>query len=61
MTLVIAHAGHWALQLIYLAPLLWLVFAVTRAKLRERRGVGAGEADHGHDGDEPHGHDEQRG
>ena len=34
---VLAHAGHWAIQLIYLAPLAFLVVAVTRAKIRERR------------------------
>ena len=60
MTLVFAHPGHWAIQLIYLAPLAFLIFAVARAKIRERRGVGAGQADHGHDGDQPDGHDEQR-
>lgn len=32
-----AHAGHWAVQLLYLAPLLALVIMLVVGKLRERR------------------------
>lgn len=35
--LVEAHTGHWALQLVYLAPLGVLVVVIARAKLQERR------------------------
>ena len=34
---VYAHAGHWLVQMIYLLPLLVLVGALLRAKIRERR------------------------
>jgi cytochrome c oxidase assembly factor CtaG len=37
MTLVIAHAGHWLPQLLYLAPLIVLVVAIVLGRLRERR------------------------
>jgi hypothetical protein len=37
MTVVIAHAGHWLPQLLYLAPLLVLVVAIVVGRLRERR------------------------
>jgi hypothetical protein len=35
--IVIAHAGHWIGQLLYLAPVLVMVGAVGLGKLRERR------------------------
>ena len=35
--LVIAHAGHWLPQLLYLAPLIVLVVAIGLGRLRERR------------------------
>jgi hypothetical protein len=35
--LVIAHAGHWLPQLLYLAPLVVLVVAIGLGRLRERR------------------------
>ena len=35
--LVLAHAGHWLVQLVYLAPLVVLVAVLVVAKLRERR------------------------
>jgi len=35
--LVLAHAGHWLVQLIYLAPLVALVAIIAIARLRERR------------------------
>jgi hypothetical protein len=34
---VIAHAGHWLPQLLYLAPLVVLVVAIVVGRLRERR------------------------
>jgi hypothetical protein len=34
---VLAHAGHWLPQLLYLAPLLVLVVAVLVGRRRERR------------------------
>lgn len=35
--MVLAHAGHWALDLIYLAPLIALGVALAVGKVRERR------------------------
>jgi cytochrome c oxidase assembly factor CtaG len=37
MTVVIAHAGHWLPQLLYLAPLIVLVVAIVVGRVRERR------------------------
>ena len=34
---VVAHAGHWLVQLAYLAPLLLLVGALIAGKVRDRR------------------------
>jgi hypothetical protein len=34
---VIAHAGHWLPQLLYLAPLIVLIVAIAVGRLRERR------------------------
>lgn len=34
---VLAHAGHWLPQLLYLAPLIVLVVAIMVGRLRERR------------------------
>jgi hypothetical protein len=34
---VIAHAGHWLPQLLYLAPLIVLVVAIVVGRMRERR------------------------
>jgi uncharacterized membrane protein YtjA (UPF0391 family) len=34
---VIAHAGHWLPQLLYLAPLVVLVVAIVVGRMRERR------------------------
>jgi cytochrome c oxidase assembly factor CtaG len=34
---VMAHAGHWLPQLLYLAPLIVLVVAIAIGRLRERR------------------------
>jgi cytochrome c oxidase assembly factor CtaG len=34
---VIAHAGHWLPQLLYLAPLIVLVGAIVVGRMRERR------------------------
>lgn len=35
--MILAHAGHWAVQILYLAPLLVLAVMVVVGKLRERR------------------------
>ena len=35
--MVLAHAGHWAVQLLYLAPVLIIVVMVGWNKLQERR------------------------
>jgi len=40
--MVIAHAGHWAVQALYLAPLAVFVGLLARAKLHERRDRQAG-------------------
>jgi hypothetical protein len=37
MTPPLAHAGHWAAQILYLMPVLAMVGALVWAKLRERR------------------------
>jgi len=34
MTPPLAHAGHWAAQLLYLAPVLAMIGAIVWAKLR---------------------------
>lgn len=34
---VLAHAGHWLVQLIYLVPLAVLVGVIVAGKLRDRR------------------------
>jgi hypothetical protein len=39
---VFAHAGHWAVQVLYLAPLVVFVGLLVRAKLQERRDREAG-------------------
>ena len=35
--LVIAHAGHWLPQLIYLVPLLVLIGVIMTGRIRDRR------------------------
>jgi hypothetical protein len=35
--IVIAHAGHWLPQLLYLAPVVVLVGAILVGRIRERR------------------------
>jgi len=35
--IVIAHAGHWLPQLLYLGPLVVLVAAILIGRMRERR------------------------
>ncbi len=34
---ILAHAGHWAVQLLYLLPLVVLVWVLVASRLRERR------------------------
>jgi hypothetical protein len=45
--IVVAHAGHWLPQLLYLAPVVVLVGAILVGRMRERR-----EARHGAERDE---------
>ncbi len=40
---VFAHTGHWAVQLLYLAPLVVLVWMLVSTRLRERRNRETGE------------------
>ncbi len=40
---VFAHTGHWAVQLLYLAPLVVLVWMLASARLRDRRNRQTGE------------------
>jgi hypothetical protein len=35
--LVVAHAGHWLVQLIYLVPLAVLVGVIVLGRIRDRR------------------------
>ena len=35
--MVLAHAGHWAVQLIYLFPLAVLVGVIVAGRMRDRR------------------------
>ncbi len=35
--LLLAHAGHWLVQLIYLVPLVVLVGVIVAGRLRDRR------------------------
>jgi hypothetical protein len=35
--LVLAHAGHWLPQLIYLVPLLVLIGVIAAGRIRDRR------------------------
>jgi len=39
--LVVAHAGHWAVQLIYLFPLAVLVGVIVAGRRRDRREAAA--------------------
>ena len=35
--LVLAHAGHWLVQLLYVVPVLFVVGAIVWSKIQERR------------------------
>jgi membrane protein implicated in regulation of membrane protease activity len=35
--LVVAHAGHWLVQLVYLVPLAVLVAVIVAGRVRDRR------------------------
>ncbi len=35
--IVLAHAGHWLVQLLYLVPVLFIVAVILREKHKERR------------------------
>lgn len=37
MTLVVGHAGHWLVQLVYLAPLVFMGGLFAASHLRRRR------------------------
>jgi hypothetical protein len=37
MTLPVAHAGHWLVNLLYIAPVLFIFGVIAREKWRERR------------------------
>jgi hypothetical protein len=37
MSLPIAHAGHWALWLVYAVPFVVVVFAIGRSVIEQRR------------------------
>jgi hypothetical protein len=39
--IVLAHAGHWLPQLLYVAPVAVLVVAVLIGRIRERRSGGS--------------------
>ncbi len=43
MILPIAHAGHWAINLLYVAPLLVAVGALAYQARKDRRAVNSGE------------------
>ena len=40
--IVLAHAGHWAVQLLYLLPLVLLVGILVTTKVRDRRAARTG-------------------
>jgi hypothetical protein len=35
--IVVAHAGHWAVQLLYAVPVLFVVGAIVWSKIQEKR------------------------
>ena len=35
--IVLAHAGHWAVQLLYVLPVLFVAGAIVWSKVQERR------------------------
>ncbi len=43
MTPVLAHAGHWLVQLLYVVPVVVIAVVIVREKLRERREGGPDE------------------
>jgi len=45
MTIPLAHAGHWLVQLLYLAPILLIAVLVGWGKLQEKRGKRPGRDD----------------
>ena len=44
MILPIAHAGHWAINLLYVAPLVIAVGVLAFQSLKDRRKVNSGES-----------------
>ena len=45
--IVVAHSGHWAVQLLYLAPLVALVVSMIVGKIREKQEDSVEETDDG--------------
>jgi cytochrome b len=37
VTPVLAHAGHWLVQLLYVAPVVFIAAVIIREKLRDKR------------------------
>ena len=35
--MILAHAGHWAIQLLYVLPVLFVIGAIVWSKIQERR------------------------
>lgn len=35
--MIVAHAGHWAINLLYAVPVLFVVGAIVWSKIQERR------------------------
>ena len=50
MTPVVAHAGHWLVNLLYLAPVIFIVVVIVREKLKDR-GDGVADSAAGRDAD----------
>jgi hypothetical protein len=44
--IVLAHAGHWLVNLLYLAPVLFIFGVILREKIRDRREQREGETRH---------------
>ncbi len=39
--MILAHAGHWAIQLLYAVPVLFVAGAIVWSKIQERREAAA--------------------
>jgi hypothetical protein len=47
MTLPLAHAGHWAIYVLYAVPVLIVLGSVVATAVRERRKHGSADSDRG--------------